>query len=121
MKNWLIFFRMSLNFLEDLASEAAYRRENTAQKKLSWLEGHTYYDIRPDNSWYQRIHDKLRMPVVAGVSGTTTRMLTAFKLLNTGQDWLNFRLAIMGWMLASWDHPYTKFLEDPYSRIKTQW
>jgi hypothetical protein len=72
--------------------------------KLPWLEGHTYYKMSDSNLWVQQIRDGLKMPVVAGVSGTTTRMLTAFKWLNTGADPLDFRLAIMGWMLPAWDH-----------------
>ncbi|MEZ4451908.1 MAG: DUF4157 domain-containing protein [Nannocystaceae bacterium] len=78
--------------------------------KLPWIEGHTYYGMSSDNLWVKEIRGKLRMPVVAGVSGTTTRMLTAFKWLNTGIDPLDFRLAILGWMLPAWDHSLYEIL-----------
>jgi len=90
--------------------ESTIRREDNKDAKLPWLEGSTYYTISPDNSWYKKFHDQLKMPVVAGVSGTTTRMLTAYKFLNTGAPLVNFRLAIMGWMLTSWDHSLYEIL-----------
>lgn len=85
-------------------------KAKTKTQKLPWEEGTALFEIAPTNSWYQRIHEHLRMPVVAGISGTTTRLLNSFKWLNTGQDALNFRLAIMGWMLTSWDHSLYEIL-----------
>ena len=82
--------------------------------KLPWEEGHTYYNMVPTRipgmSWIGNIRDTLRMPVVAGVSGTTTRMLTAFKWLKTNGDPIDFRLALMGWMLPAWDHSLYEIL-----------
>lgn len=80
------------------------RRSQTKQKLLPWLSGNTMFEISPDDSWYKKIHDQLRMPVVAGVSGTTTRMLKAYQFLNVPNSDLDFRLALMGWMLPTWDH-----------------
>ena len=78
--------------------------------KLPWIEGHTYYAMSATNPWVKRIRGKKGMPVVAGVSGTTTRMLTAFKWLNSGASPLDFRLAILGWMLPAWDHSLYEIL-----------
>lgn len=78
--------------------------------KLPWVEGHTYYSMSDSNPWVKRIRGTKRMPVVAGVSGTTTRMLTAFKWLSTGASALDFRLAILGWMLPAWDHSLYEIL-----------
>jgi len=91
-------------------SQSDYRRDKTKDTPLSWEEGDVCFEISPENSWYKRIHDKLKMPVVAGVSGTTARMLNSFKWLNTGVNALEFRLAIMGWMLTSWDHSLYEIL-----------
>ncbi|MBL9103014.1 MAG: DUF4157 domain-containing protein [Myxococcales bacterium] len=88
----------------DLADDAY------ATTHLPWVEGHTAYEMSDDNSWVRSVRDKLRMPVVAGVSGTTARMLTAFKWLNTGVSPLDFRLALMGWMLPAWDHSLYEIL-----------
>lgn len=75
--------------------------------RLPWMEGHTYYKMqrgaRDSTSWMHKIKETLKMPVVAGVSGTTTRMLTAYKWLGCPNP-ENFRLALMGWMLPAWDH-----------------
>jgi hypothetical protein len=78
---------------------------------LQWVEGAAYWRIDPDSMWYKRVHDDLGMPVVAGVSGTTARMLKAFQWLNVGSDMmLDFRMAVMGWMLTSWDHSLYEIL-----------
>jgi hypothetical protein len=45
------------------------------------------------------------------MSGTTTRLMSAFKWLNVpGIDPMSFRLAIMGWMLTSNDHSLYEIL-----------
>jgi len=80
------------------------RRNQTRQTPLPWISGNTMFELSPDDSWYQKIHDQLKMPVVAGVSGTTTRMLKAYQFLNVSNNNLDFRLALMGWMLPAWDH-----------------
>lgn len=85
-------------------------RDQTRQRPLPWEPGHYLFEIDPDDSWYQKIHDQLKIPVVAGVSGTTTRMLKAFQFLNVSADDLDFRLALMGWMLPTWDHSLYEIL-----------
>ncbi|WP_081415679.1 eCIS core domain-containing protein [Aquimarina latercula] len=86
------------------------RRNQTRQEALPWVSGNAMFEISPDDSWYKKIHDQLRMPVVAGVSGTTTRMLKAYQFLNVPNSDLDFRLALMGWMLPVWDHSLYEIL-----------
>lgn len=77
--------------------------EQGPELPLEWIEGSAWFEIDPNAEWYKKVHDQMGMPVVAGLSGTTARMLSAFKWLQAGNP-LDFRLAIMGWMLTSWDH-----------------
>lgn len=79
---------------------------------LDWIEGSAWFTFRDQpGGWAEKIRDQLGMPVVAGVSGTTTRMLSAFNWLNVpGVSPLDFRLAVMGWMLTSWDHSLYEIL-----------
>lgn len=78
---------------------------------IQWVEGAAFWRVDPDSMWYKRVHDDLGMPVVAGVSGTTARMLKAFQWLNVGSHSVfDFRLAVMGWMLTSWDHSLYEIL-----------
>lgn len=79
-------------------------KEEGPELPLQWTEGTAWFRIDPASEWYKAVHDRMGAPVVAGVSGTTTRMMSAFQWLNVGVDPLDFRMAIMGWMLPSWDH-----------------
>ncbi|MEU6537088.1 EndoU domain-containing protein [Streptomyces sp. NPDC047000] len=72
---------------------------------LGWVEGIAYWDLRKDSPWYQHWHVGKGMPLVAGVSGTTLRMLRAFEWLNVPEtSATDFRKALMGWMLPGQDH-----------------
>ncbi|WP_428243407.1 DUF4157 domain-containing protein [Gynuella sp.] len=86
------------------------RREKTRDRALPWQGGKARYEISPDSLWYKEVHDKLRMPVIAGVSGTTTRMLKAYQFLNAQPQAVDFRLALMGWMLPTEDHSLYEIL-----------
>lgn len=100
-----------------LHSEASRLADDVAgpELPLGWIEGgawFTFSDADQEDggeSWYTSAHEDRGMPVVAGMSGTTTRMLLAAKWLN-GVDLLDFRLAVMGWMLTSWDHSLYEIL-----------
>lgn len=100
--------------LYDLFTTDEEKARDEAEDKvrpLPWLEGVKLFDIKPEAAWFKEVHDQLKIPVVAGVSGTTARMLTAFKFLKVGGTTpLNFRLAIMGWMLTSRDHSLYEIL-----------
>lgn len=83
---------------------------------VQWVGGGAWFAFKEQRGfmehWYDEIHEQLRMPVVAGVSGTTTRMLLALKWLNaTDVDMLHFRMAVMGWMLSCWDHSLYEILQ----------
>ncbi|AJQ93240.1 DUF4157 domain-containing protein [Gynuella sunshinyii] len=86
------------------------RRERTRDLALPWQSGKSRFEISPDSRWYKKVHDQLRMPVIAGVSGTTTRMLKAYQFLNAQPQAVDFRLALMGWMLPTEDHSLYEIL-----------
>ncbi|MFC7510812.1 hypothetical protein ACFQV4_07375 [Streptomyces thermocarboxydus] len=50
------------------------------------------------------------------MSGTTTRMLKTFQWINVpGADVFDFRMAVMGWMLPSWDHSLYEILRGSWA------
>ncbi|MEW7289085.1 eCIS core domain-containing protein [Aquimarina sp. 2304DJ70-9] len=102
---------LNLNRIQKKKKRNEARRKGTRDKQLPWISGNAMFELSPDDSWYQKIHDQLRMPVVAGVSGTTTRMLKSYQFLNIKNSELNFRLALMGWMLPTWDHSLYEILK----------
>ena len=52
----------------------------------------------------------------AGPSGTTLRMLGAYRLLGAGKtDLLNFRLALIAWMVSSRDHSIYEILKGSHN------
>ncbi|MFH9044960.1 EndoU domain-containing protein [Streptomyces sp. NPDC017966] len=72
---------------------------------LGWVEGTAYFDLDERSPWYQQWHVDKGMPLIAGVSGTTLRMLRAFQWLNVQHTTMaDFRKALMGWMLPGQDH-----------------
>ena len=78
---------------------------------LHWVEGAAWFKMDPHSAWYKDVRDRLGVEVIAGVSGTTTRMLSAFRWLSVpGVDPLDFRLALLGWMLTSRDHSLYEIL-----------
>ncbi len=86
------------------ASYAKRQHHIDDHEKLPWREGISLFNIDENSSWYKEMHNEKGFPLVASISGTTSRMLTIFKWLNTGQDMEAFRLALMGWMLPGRDH-----------------
>lgn len=68
-----------------------------------WKEG---------TSFYKRKMSAKGMVRIAGPSGTTIRMMGAYKLLGASkQELLNFRLALIGWMGTSRDHSLVEILQ----------
>ncbi|WP_196893681.1 ADP-ribosyltransferase domain-containing protein [Aureivirga marina] len=104
--------------VEDMSLNARFQRlignqtprlyDNT--KKLPWEEGGTRFTPNMDNAWISHAIKKLKMPVVAGPSGTTDRMLRALKFLGNPVSPLDFRLALLGWMLTSNDHSFHEIM-----------
>ncbi|EAY30848.1 eCIS core domain-containing protein [Microscilla marina] len=79
-------------------------------KELPWEEGGTRFNPNLKNSWMKKAVKELKMPVVAGPSGTTDRMLTALNFLGLSAQAENFRLGLLGWMLTSNDHSFHEIM-----------
>ncbi len=83
---------------------------DVSKEKLSWAEGGTFWKMNQDASWYKKVHDQMGMPVVAGPSGTTDRLLDVYKWLKVPVPPEDFRLALMGWMMTSNDHSFHEIM-----------
>ncbi|WP_406287569.1 DUF4157 domain-containing protein [Streptomyces sp. NBC_00209] len=83
--------------------------------KLPWNEGVAYWEIQQNEAW-PKANAERGVPVVAGMSGTTTRMLKTFQWINVpGVDAFDYRMAVMGWMLPSWDHSLYEILRGSWA------
>ncbi|OQR65488.1 hypothetical protein B6E66_03950 [Streptomyces maremycinicus] len=83
--------------------------------KLPWNEGTAYWEIQQNESW-PKTNAARGIPVVAGMSGTTTRMLKTFQWIKvSGVDVFDYRMAVMGWMLPSWDHSLYEILRGSWA------
>ncbi|MEU9270168.1 DUF4157 domain-containing protein [Streptomyces sp. NPDC048251] len=83
--------------------------------KLPWNEGTAYWEIQQNESW-PKANAARGIPVVAGMSGTTTRMLKTFQWIKvSGVDVFDYRMAVMGWMLPSWDHSLYEILRGSWA------
>ena len=72
-------------------------------ENLKWLEGVGYNKVDETSYWVKSRRSR-GFRLVTGPSGTTTRMLRAYKWLGaSNEELLKFRLALMGWMLSG-DH-----------------
>nr|WP_229881528.1 DUF4157 domain-containing protein [Streptomyces alanosinicus] len=92
------------------ARELAFAGRPGPHDKLPWIEGSAYYEINQESGW-AKANASRGIPMVAGMSGTTTRMLKTFQWLNVdGVSPFDFRMALMGWMLPSWDHSLYEIL-----------
>ena len=79
--------------------------ERGPELPLPWVTGKAYWELDQGSWWYDATHRAAGIPVMAGVSGTTVRMLAAFDWLRVpGVSRTDFLLAIMAWMLTSQDH-----------------
>ena len=102
---------LGLAHYEELGLPLSEReRANSVENgNLKWLEGQAYY--------------KMKTPVTAegllqtaGPSGTTLRMLGAYKLLGASKmDLLYFRLALIAWMVTSKDHSLYEILKGSHN------
>jgi len=78
--------------------------------QLQWKEGGTWYRPNLDNKWVKKMQDKLHMPVMANISGTTMRLFQAWEFLSKPCVKENFRLALLGWMITSGDHSFMEIM-----------
>lgn len=83
-----------------LGLELSKREKANGMKegKLQWQEGRAWYEMR------KQVNAE-GMLQTAGPSGTTLRMLGAYKLMGASlKELLYFRLALIAWMVTSKDH-----------------
>ncbi|MDE5590592.1 MAG: hypothetical protein K2J60_15875, partial [Acetatifactor sp.] len=83
-----------------LGLELSEREKANGMKdgKLQWQEGRAWYEMR------KQVNAE-GMLQTAGPSGTTLRMLGAYKLMGASlKELLYFRLALIAWMVTSKDH-----------------
>ncbi|MCC3773407.1 hypothetical protein [Streptomyces sp. UNOB3_S3] len=88
---------------------------------LPWAPGQAVFAMSPDDNWYRKHHGR-GAPLVAGISGTTTRMLSAFHWLRavpgggagggkaSELSERGFFLAVAAWMLTGRDHSLYEIL-----------
>ncbi|WP_314221543.1 eCIS core domain-containing protein [Streptomyces zaehneri] len=95
--------------------ELAFVGKPGPDDKLPWNEGTAYWEIQQNESWPKE-NAARGVPVVAGMSGTTTRMLKTFQWIKvSGVDVFDYRMAVMGWMLPSWDHSLYEILRGSWA------
>ncbi|WP_310719369.1 scabin-related ADP-ribosyltransferase [Streptomyces lydicus] len=74
------------------------------------IEGGARYRITEGSTWLRDMRER-GFPVLSGLSGTTTRMVSAFKWLNVKDaSETEFLLGLLGWMGSSRDHSVYEIL-----------
>ncbi|MFF8901561.1 glycosyltransferase [Streptomyces lydicus] len=74
------------------------------------IEGSARYRITEGSTWLRDMRER-GFPVLSGLSGTTTRMVSAFKWLNVKDaSETEFLLGLLGWMGSSRDHSVYEIL-----------
>lgn len=102
---------LGLKHYEDLGINLSKRernfsilRDENGKEKLQWKEGAAYYKIDKEVTAEGMLQ-------TAGASGTTLRMLGAYRLMGASQrELLDFRLALIAWMVSSHDHSLYEIL-----------
>lgn len=93
------------------ARERAFSVEKgeNGQEQLKWKEGEAYFEANEEITAEGLRH-------TAGVSGTTLRMLGAYRLMGASQkELLDFRLALIAWMVSSHDHSLYEILKGSHN------
>ncbi|MFD8781858.1 toxin glutamine deamidase domain-containing protein [Kitasatospora sp. NPDC059599] len=81
-------------------------------KPISWRTGEAVHTLSPDSSWYKEANGDLGMRLVAGISATSAKLMTAFRLLNVdGVSPDHMVKALFGWMLPTGDHSVYEILK----------
>ncbi|MFF4160037.1 hypothetical protein [Streptomyces sp. NPDC001678] len=106
---------------EDIWAAMAGPGEQGPEFPLPWASGQALFAMDPSAGWYRKHHER-GAPLVAGISGTTTRMLSAFRWLRAVPSGGNgggggrersereFFLAVAAWMLTGRDHSLYEIL-----------
>lgn len=78
-------------------------------ENIRWQEGSAWYEMK------KRVDSK-GMLQTAGPSGTTLRMLAAYKMMGASyKDLLQFRLALIAWMVTSKDHSLYEIMKGSHN------
>lgn len=101
---------------EDVWKAMTEPGEEGPEFPLPWAPGQAVFAMSAKDDWYRKHHGR-GAPLVAGISGTTTRMLGAFRWLRvvpgSGGSELSereFFLAVAAWMLTGRDHSLYEIL-----------
>lgn len=78
--------------------------------KLPWESGNACFQVGENTPLGKDAGQNRGMPLTADISGTTEKMLNSYKAVNGTQP-LDFRLALIGWMLTSGDHSLYEIME----------
>lgn len=94
------------------ARERAYAMtvdQKNNKKQIAWKEGTAYYKAKNESTADGMLQ-------TAGTSGTTLRMLGAYRLMGASQkELLDFRLALIAWMVTSHDHSLYEILRGSHN------
>lgn len=87
----------------------AVLRDKDGTERLQWKEGAAYFKIDKEVTAEGMLQ-------TAGASGTTLRMLGAYRLMGASQrELLDFRLALIAWMVSSHDHSLYEILKGSHN------
>ena len=87
------------------------RTADVSDERLSWEEGGSKWDMNDKSAWVQRIKNDLKMPVIAGPSGTALRFFQMWEWLKKPIKSVEWRLALLGWMLVENDHSFHEIMQ----------
>ncbi|WP_293713538.1 hypothetical protein [uncultured Parabacteroides sp.] len=76
---------------------------------LTWREGICCFSIDETTGWGKQMKED-GFPTIAGGSGTAARLLKIYQWIG-GENPINFRLALMGWMLPCKDHSLIEIMQ----------
>lgn len=97
--------------IEPSKREMAFALETDAdgRRQLRWKEGTAYFRPKREVTADGMLH-------TAGSSGTTLRMLGAYRMMGASQkELLDFRLALIAWMVSSRDHSLYEILKGSHN------
>jgi hypothetical protein len=80
--------------------------EDISNETLTWEEGGSTWDMKKNHKWVKNLTETLKMPVMAGPSGTAQRFFQVYEWLGKPLDAKDLRLALLGWMLVENDHSF---------------
>ena len=84
-------------------------KDENGVDRLQWKEGAAYFKIDEEVTAEGMLQ-------TAGASGTTLRMLGAYRLMGASQkELLDFRLALIAWMVSSHDHSLYEILQGSHN------